>query len=794
MVIDLRIMWFKRLCLMVLLTVSLSICEAISAEYQMRGRVTDTTGAAIAQATVGVNGTSNFVVADSDGGYRISLQRGMMTIVVQAMGYEAHAEVVEVRGNLTYDVSLTQSIYAVEGVDVHAKSQVQRLREGVFSVNSLDVGKLANTSSSLSEIVAKSSGVKIREEGGAGSDYDLSINGLSGNSVRYFIDGVPLSTMGSDMNLSNLPINTVDRMEVYKGVVPSSLGSDALGGAINIITKERDENYLDASFGMGSFHTYEGTITGQYVTPKSRISIRPTLAVEYSKNDYMMYDVEIWDAEQSEYVLADLPRFHDDYFSTMVQLEGGVKARTWADMFMVSAARTSVQKDVQTGAVQTAVYGEVEREQEAYNVMARYRKKGLFTPNLDVSATLSHTWDKSKTIDSAFRIYSWDGSYLRSGRSEIRGDVQMLRHYSRPTSVARTNFNYDLSDWHSVNFNYMLESTGNEQYDELDEDVIPSDDRLTKHIFGLSYSQQLFGERMSNTIFIKDYLSRVHVEQQELYWITGVDEVEQDTSTNDIGFGAATRIKLSEMLSFKASYESSMRLPSARELLGNGSTLYPNLALEPESSDNINFGLFGTVKIGRHRLFYEVNSFYRDVENYISLVLAGDEDGTMQYDNIDNVRIMGAEAEMRYNLGHSFEAVVNASYQDARSMTQFYPNGQQQVTYKNKIPNTPWLYGNVELNYTLFDLFNSRDELRFGYDYSYTHWFYLTWEGYGSLASKSIIPSQYEHSAMMTYSFSDRRYNVTFECDNIFNELLYDNYKLQKPGRSFFVKFRCFIN
>ncbi len=175
-------------------------------------------------------------------------------------------------------------------------------------------------------------------------------------------------------------------------------------------------------------------------------------------------------------------------------------------------------------------------------------------------------------------------------------------------------------------------------------------------------------------------------------------------------------------------------------------------------------------------------------------MLSGDEDGTMQYENIDNVRIIGAEAEIRYNWGRSFEAIVNASYQDARSMTQYYPNGQQQITYKNKIPNKPWFYGNVDLNYSLFDLFNNDDELRFGYEYGYVHWFYLTWEGYGSLASKSIIPTQHQHDVMVTYSFAKRRYNLSFECDNLTNRLLYDNYMLQRPGRSFYVKFRCFIN
>ena len=88
----------------------------------------------------------------------------------------------------------------------------------------------------------RTTGIKVREEGGVGSDFDLSINGLSGNSVRYFLDGMPLDTKGSGVSLANLPINIIDRIEIYKGVVPASLGTDALGGTINIITKQEKKD------------------------------------------------------------------------------------------------------------------------------------------------------------------------------------------------------------------------------------------------------------------------------------------------------------------------------------------------------------------------------------------------------------------------------------------------------------------------------------------------------------------------------------------------------------------------
>ena len=193
-------------------------------------------------------------------------------------------------------------------------------------------------------MVNRTTGIKVREEGGVGSDFDLSINGMSGNSVRYFIDGVPLSAKGSGVSLANLPVNLIERVEIYKGVVPASLGADALGGAVNIITNQARKNYLDASYGIGSFHTHRADMNAQWVEPKSGLLIRPTLGVNYSKNDYTMKGVEVWDESQRAYVGANRKRFHDDYLSVLAQMEFGWVDKPWADAMYVSGSYSKVDR------------------------------------------------------------------------------------------------------------------------------------------------------------------------------------------------------------------------------------------------------------------------------------------------------------------------------------------------------------------------------------------------------------------------------------------------------------------
>lgn len=180
----------------------------------------------------------------------------------------------------------------MQSVTVYGKSQTQKLREGAYTVNAVDVKSIANSTTNLNDIINRTTGIKVRTEGGLGADFELSLNGMSGNAVRYFVDGVPMDTKGTEISLANFPVNTIDHIEIYKGVVPAYLGADALGGAINIITKKEKKNFLDASLSVGSFHTYLADLNAQVYFPKTGIILKPTVGFNYSKNDYKVKDVD----------------------------------------------------------------------------------------------------------------------------------------------------------------------------------------------------------------------------------------------------------------------------------------------------------------------------------------------------------------------------------------------------------------------------------------------------------------------------------------------------------------------
>src|SRR3712207_7489543 len=67
-----------------------------------------------------------------------------------------------------------------------------------------------------------------------------------------------MNTSDRAFSLDEIPIDIIERIEVYKSIIPARFGCDGLGGAVNIVTKEFSTDYLDASYELGSFQTHKG--------------------------------------------------------------------------------------------------------------------------------------------------------------------------------------------------------------------------------------------------------------------------------------------------------------------------------------------------------------------------------------------------------------------------------------------------------------------------------------------------------------------------------------------------------
>ena len=207
------------------------------------------------------------------------------------------------------------------------------IKSGGFAVGVLDMAKADIRSIQATELLDRASGVKLRQSGGMGSDVDYNINGLSGSSIRVFIDGIPMRNYGSSFSLSSIPPAMIERVEVYKGVVPGHLAEDALGGAINIILKKKNRKDLATSYSFGSFNTHRWDMNGNYRNDKNGLTLRGSAFFNYSDNNYEVWGDQVYVTNpitgEMDYIKAK--RFHDSYRSYGVNFDIGFTDVKWAD-------------------------------------------------------------------------------------------------------------------------------------------------------------------------------------------------------------------------------------------------------------------------------------------------------------------------------------------------------------------------------------------------------------------------------------------------------------------------------
>jgi hypothetical protein len=205
----------KEAFLLVLLLIVTGSAWAQS-QVTLTGTVKDNKGNVLSMASVSVKNSVIGTYTNDDGEYELKVKSGKLILVSQLIGYETKELEIDTRKQTKIDITLTETGFNLQDVIVVGKSQEQQLREGAYTVSAVDIKSIASSVTNLNDLISRSSGVKVRTEGGLGSDFELSLNGLSGNSIRYFVDGLPLSSKGNGVNLSNFPINTIDRIEVYK--------------------------------------------------------------------------------------------------------------------------------------------------------------------------------------------------------------------------------------------------------------------------------------------------------------------------------------------------------------------------------------------------------------------------------------------------------------------------------------------------------------------------------------------------------------------------------------------------
>lgn len=786
----------------ILTLITLFFCVSLVAQPRtlFSGKVVSTDKTIVDFATVYLKGTQYGCTTDERGIYHLPAPAGKYTLVVSAVGFETYEKAIEIvsDGRTKQTVVLKPSVTELDEVVV-TSTGVGRVKKSAFNAVAVDTKELHNSTKSLSEALNQLPGMKLRESGGVGSDMRLMLDGFSGKHVKIFIDGVPQEGAGTAFDLNNIPVNFAERIEVYKGVVPVGFGTDALGGVINIVTNKKRRNwFLDASYSYGSFNTHKSYVNfGQ--TFKNGLMYEINAFQNYSDNDYYIdnYITEFGDDGITESTdkkkIYHVKRFNDTFHNEAVIGKIGIMDKSWADRLVFSFNYSNFYKEIQTGVYQYVVFGQKHRKGYSFVPSVEYRKRNLLIEGLDVSATANYNHNITHNIDTASYKYNWLGDKKYTGTP---GEQSHQNNESKNTNWNGTfTANYRIGEVHTFTLNHVISTfhRTTRSYisgsSKLSDFSIPKKTR--KNITGLSY-RYMPSDKWNVSAFAKYYnqYNEGPVSQNS----DGIGNyILLKKHLSSLGYGAAGTYFIVKDLQAKLSYEKAYRLPTTDELFGDEDLEAGKADLKPERSDNFNLNLSYSYHIGKHAIYVEGSLIYRDTKDYIKRGLSQVSNMSFgYYENHGRVKTKGYNISLRYNYSRWFNIGGTFNSMNARDEEKYRAGGTQQesLTYGQRIPNQPYLYANFDASLTWHDLFAKGNVLTLGYDGYYQHDFPLYWENLGDPTTKIRVPEQLSHNLSIGYSLKGGRYNLSFECRNLTNAKLYDNFSLQKAGRAFYGKIR----
>lgn len=650
------------------------------------------------------------------------------------------------------------------------------------AVTIVDLRRVKLESTDLGGVLSRVEGVNVQRVGGLGSDARFSLAGFDETQIRFFIDGVPLQYSGYPFGLQNVPVNFAERVEVYKGVVPVNLGTDALGGAFNLITDRRTTGTrASASYELGSFGLQRFNVGARHRDESSGFFVKAELFLDEADNDYPIY-VDV--ADRTGLITeTKVYRFHDAYRAGGGNVEIGLVDRPWARRFLLRAFATDYHSELQHNSIMTVPYGEA--QEGAFSTGGSVRYENTFDGGVTARVVGGYVYARSEFLDDTECIYNWFGQCANPqvvpGEIGLRAsDVSVWDH----SGFLRGNVEWEVHPDHKVRLATAPtyhDRTGDDRLEHIN-DAMNAQRNMFKWVNGLEYETHAFAGELVNSAFVKNYLQTAQSEET-FQQLTAHREVDRFLW----GFGDGLRYDLLDWLFAKASYEYATRLPEPKELFGNGGFILENLGLEPEQSHNVNLTLaVDDLVTSAGTLDGNVTAFFRDADNLIVLFPAGE---SLRYENVYSARVWGLESAITWLApGEYVELGGNATHQSLRNTSN---EGALALFEGDRIPNKPYFWANAWVRLQKREFAAPGDVLSLTWRTRYAHEFYRNWEGAGRKGPEDSVPNQLTHGIVSSYATSMQRTpQLAFsgEMQNITDERVFDFLGVQRPGRSVFFK------
>ena len=672
-------------------------------------------------------------------------------------------------------------------VETESEAEQAAIAKQVETVSTIDAAELQNTSKSVSKAINSASGVKVRKSGGMGSEGKINIRGMEGKNIKVLVNGVPVETQGN-LGLDDIPIDQIADIEVYKGYIPARFATDGAGGAINIVTKKRPANSIDASYSFSSFNTHKASVAASHlidsVAGAASLEIGVSGYFNHSDNDYEFTSPYMKSSTGKD---TSVVRDHDHYTSYNVQAFANLM-NAWFDKVSLSASFGAFDKEIQG-----IEYRIKETTSEGYNfgVSLGLDKKNFIAKNLNFGDYFSFGFAENKIIDTS-RVHCRNWFSCDVAKKNVGELTSMGLPKLRTVEIYDFNNLLNL-DYQYVKDQFVYLNTLLRYHKENPEDDLGSEKMgfntagLPGEMFsvttGISLENRFWNSRIQNLAGFKFHYLNAKISNMPTSLL--IEPAVESNDYTDFSYDENLMFKIAKPLSVKASYQHAVRLPSPEELFGDGLRVSAAINLKPEEADNFNFGI--SVDLQElplvTRLRFDGDVFYSYYKNRIHYMSSSQM--SIPYFNMNPIRSWGYEGDVKLDVNEWVLLGTNWTFQDLRNIKY---NARQGIPKDAIVPNIPRFFMNYLVEYHVGDLFSKEDFLKVWWSANYTDEYFYGWKISSRQSRK--IESSFTQDIGVEYSIWDNKLGWSFEVDNLADSESFDKFGESKPGRSFATKIR----
>ena len=566
-------------------------------------------------------------------------------IYIRYVGYEHIVDTIV--GNINYTFKMQPTSILLQEIVTTGQFSPQSMQNSVYPVQVINEERIiTQAASNLRDLLQTQMNMKISQDNILGSG--LSINGISGSNVKIMVDGVPIiGRLQGNIDLSQINMNNIQKVEIIEGPMSTIYGTDALGGVINLISKDVESCPRFELFGNG-----------------------------YYESVYMVnFDVGV--------------RFNvlDDHNFTISGARNFFGGYSEVDTSRHKEWKPKIQYQ-----------GDLKYATELGNVKLRFSSRYFNEYILNRGPRLPYYYENA--LDDEYRTNRFSNSLFVNWKISKYNVLDVLTDYSYYQRRKNTYF-MDLTTLDRV----MTNNEGDQDTNVFDNYLIRANYswdnpyNLISAMGGIELNYETAEGRRIEDIRqeVGDYATYLNFNYrpfEELQIQPGVRFIYNTDYEAPIIPSINLKYNLFDNFTFRASYAKGFRAPSLRELyyifVDINHNILGNANLKAETSDSWNASLDYRHTFENSILTTTFKTFYNDIRNLVDFAIVNPNEGLYSYINVGKNKTVGGDISTNYyskdlsfNLGFAYIGWYNNLTESSETPEfTFSPEFQTNFTYK----------------------------------------------------------------------------------------------------------------